>query len=194
MSKQNGGVYKSPIRTTSKDDVPVVKNTIELNFEGANLNVVDDGCGKATVTSNPQNSSLGKEHGYEFFNNGANIKDKWFDIVGASIPCNDTPGVVTADGKLRSLSYSNNRNNSNIILEIYKNGTDPGDLVFTWVIDGCRTAWKTNGLDAITFAAGDEIRLFAKGTPGTAPSKAVVKIIMINTTDDVEEGCNPTLL
>ncbi len=130
---------------------------------------------------------------YSFFNSGANIKNKWLDIEASNIPVNDTPAVVPFDAQLLGLTYSNSKDSSTIDIEIYKNGTAPGDKVFTWDINTARYAWKSTGLSGVTFSQGDVFFVFAKGAGGTAPQRPVVKLTILATSTTPGEGSSATL-
>ena len=164
-----------------------------LRFIGPIFTVTNGGSGRTDIAAQLSGSAEGKETTYQFFNNGANIKDKWFDHEGANITCDTTPGVIAANSKARQITFSNVRDNSNLFVDIYKNGTAPGNLFFTWDVLAKRIAWKTNGLDAITFATGDRVRIFGRDAGGITPSKAVVKITLVNTDNILGEGGFATL-
>jgi len=166
----------------------VTRQTKILRLIGPIFQTTNPADGRTDLNIQLSGSAEGKEQTYQFFNNGANIKDKWLDHEGSNIPCDDTPGVIGANSKMRQITYSNARNNSNIGILVYRNGMTPGDLIFTWEIDSKQVAWKTNGLDSNTFSIGDTIRVYAEDRSGTSPTKAVVKITLVNTDNVVGEG------
>ena len=189
MSKQNGGIYKSPVRTTSKEDIPVVKNTIELNFEG-DVTVVDDSCGKATVTIGTTGTPEGKLYDFSFVNTGATY-NKWLEFDSSSSPSNQVPEIIPYDSELLALTYSNSDDDTEINAEIYINGI----LIFTWEIRNKRTAWKTDLVGAVSAAQGDRLSIFFRQadplvvTPASRrPSDVVFSVFLTFTSASEGEG------
>jgi len=175
--------------------VPMLREQITRNieFDSPIVSVTPvPGERRAIITVDPSQSGLGKDASFQFFNNGANIKDKWLDHEGSNINCLATPGVVPNNSKLRFITFSNTRDGSDIDLLIYKNGTDPADLFHKWEIRDARRGFDSTLLaENLLFAAGDTIRVFmADPGPGLGPSpnKAVIKISMINTDDSATSG------
>ena len=136
------------------------------------------------------NTSEGKDNTLEFFDNG-NASDTWLNLVGAQTPCDDTPGVISSNCKLRAITYTNTRDNSSIDVQVFKNGLAIPDIYFTWEIRGARYGWKTNGLDAITFNIGDSVRVYYQGVPGQSPQKSVCILTFVNTDGILGEGFVP---
>lgn len=188
-------IHEATDYMSTEVDTPLVSGvnyqTKNLRFQGPIFVVSRPQEGDTYVGLRLSGSAEGKEAGYQFFNNGANIKDKWLDHEGSNIPCDGVPGVVATTSKMRQITYTNDRKNSRIFIDIYKNGMLPGNLLFSWDISGCQYAWKTNGLDSVTFMAGDSIRVFARDNGGVSPSKAVVKITLVNLDNVLGEGCVP---
>ena len=129
----------------------------------------------------------GKETNLEFFD-GGNVDNSWLNLVGANINSDDTPGVITANCKLRAISFTNTRSNASTDIRLYKNGTSIPNLFYTWEIRGSRYAWKTNGLDAVTFSIGDTVRVYYASAPGQSPQNSVCILTFVNTDNVLGEG------
>ncbi len=106
-----------------------------------------------------------------FFNDGV-ASNKWMKIVEASGRTSDlTPHVFLFDAVIYGLSFVNHLDSRDSDIELYKNGT----LLFTWSIVTKRWAYKTNGLSAVTFAAGDRLSIFMSDT-GADPNDAILTL------------------
>lgn len=185
---------------TSEVDTPsvavVTERTKVVRYIGPPWMVTNPAPGYTYVELNLSNTAEGKEATYQFFNNGSNIQNKWLDHEGSNIPSDMTPGVVSANSKVRAITYSNDRDNTDIDIQIYRNGITPGDMIFAWQLRDCRLAYKTDFDGSLPFNRGDTVRMFAKkvvgGPGGQNPTKAVIKLTLINTDDIKAEGCEPT--
>ena len=177
---------------TSEKDTPsisvVTQKTKVIRYIGSVWVVTNPAPGRTEVATTLSNTAEGKESSLEFFDNGT-VNDKWLNLVGANTPSDNTPGILSSNCKLRSITYTNAKNDTGGDIEVYKNGLTVPFIFFTWQIRDSRYAWKTNGLDAITFSAGDRCRVFIRGIGGqTNPSKAVVILTFVNTDDILGEG------
>ena len=165
----------------------ILRQTKKIRFVGSFWDLSVSGT-SLDVNLELSNTAEGKESSLEFFDNGT-VNNKWLNLVGANTPSNNSPGILSSNCKLRSITYTNSNNDTGCDIEVYKNGLTVPFIVFTWQIRDSRYAWKTNGLDAITFSAGDRCRVFIKGIGGqTNPSKAVVILTFVNTDDILGEG------
>ena len=130
-----------------------------------------------------------------FLNNGL-TNNKWLSLDGAMGASNDLPQPVSFDSKIISLTYVNTNNNSDIDIEFYKNGTAPGNLVYTWSLRNKRYAYKTNNLSGVLFVAGDRLSCFARqvqGGTGVSARDVIVTIELQSTNSVVGEGGGTTL-
>lgn len=126
-----------------------------------------------------------------FMNNGI-TKNKWLALDGSMSVSNELPAVVAFNSTIASLVYINKNNDSDIDIELYKNGA----LEFTWEIRNKRWSYKTNGLSTVTFAAGDQISCFAKkviGGTGVDPNSVILDVVVRSTSSITGEDGSSTL-
>lgn len=117
--------------------------------------------------------------------------NKWLTINGTPGSTSDiTPAVIPFNAVLFGLAFINTIDSSGTDIEIYKNGS----LLFTWEIRLKRHAYKTNGLTATTFSAGDTLSVYARGDAGsTDPDDPVIQIHYSFTDGTTGEGGSATL-
>ena len=117
--------------------------------------------------------------------------NKWLTINGTPGSTSDiTPAVIPFNAVIFALAFTNTINSSGTDIEIYKNGT----LLFTWEIRTKRYAYKTNGLSAATFSAGDTLSVYARDVSGsTDPDDPVIHIHYSFTDGTTGEGGSATL-
>jgi len=122
---------------------------------------------------------------FRFFGSGT-VKDKWLDVFGNQISSDIVPITIPFDITLTGLSYANEKQDTSVDLEIHKNGTAPGDKIFTWAVRNKRNAFKTNALSGTTFKAGDRLLVFAReATGGTFDPTAVVLYLTFSIDNNV---------
>ncbi len=106
-----------------------------------------------------------------FFNDGV-TNNKWLKVGDGQVLTSDrAPVILPYDSTVYALTFTNKNDNSDVDFEIYKNGT----LHYTWSLTDKRWAYKTSGLSAVTFSAGDQMSVFATGT-GTNPNNPLIVI------------------
>lgn len=125
------------------------------------------------------------------FMNDKVTSNKWLTINGTPGSTSDvTPAVIPFNAVIFALAFTNTINSSGTDIEIYKNGS----LLFTWEIRTKRYAYKTNGLSAVTFAAGDALSVYARDVSGSAdPDDPVIHIHYSFTDGTTGEGGSATL-
>ena len=165
MSKHNGGVYKSSVLTVSEDDVVKVKNATELNFEGG-VTVVDEGCGKVTITvsgDTPDDDCVGDLWQADFGNDGTS-SNLWLNNNQYGIRSNQTSVPAVWKSKLVGISFSNRYAGVDQDFKIYASsegdGHSPKTKIFEWQIRNCRVARKTNFSPDVIIEAGDKFGIF----------------------------------
>lgn len=191
-------IHEATDYTTIEKDNPSVQVVAQqaktIRYTGPIFTVTKPTDDRIDVGVQLSGSAEGKEATYQFFKNG-NINNAWMDHEGGSITSDGTPGVITANCRIRAATFSNNRDDSSIDLQFFRNGTTLASLYFTWEIRNKRVAWKTNSpIETLTFNAGDTLRVFGQtaGVGGTKPRSVVVKITLINTDDILGEGGSAT--
>ncbi len=123
-----------------------------------------------------------------FFNDGV-TNNKWLKVGDGQVLTSDkAPVILPYDAMVYALTFTNKNNNTDVDFEIYKNGT----LHYTWTLATKRWAYKTNGLSAVTFAAGDQMSVFTKST-GTFPNNPLIVIHFSFLNGNEAEGGSGTL-
>ncbi len=106
-----------------------------------------------------------------FLNDGS-TGNKWLKISEGQAQTSDlAPVVMPFDSVIYALTFVNKIDSTDCDIEIYKNAT----LLFTWSIVTKRWAYKTDGLSAVTFSAGDRLSVFSSDT-GQNPDDPLVTI------------------
>ncbi len=125
------------------------------------------------------------------FMNDKTTTNKWLTVSGTPGSTSDTaPVAVPFNAVLFALSFTNIIDNTGTDIEIYKNAT----LLFTWEVRLKRHAYKTNGLEAVTFTAGDALSVYMRDVTGsTDPDDPVVNIHYSFTDGTMGEGGSSTL-
>ncbi len=129
-------------------------------------------------------TSEGKIYKHSFGNNGI-ISDKWAK-VGHGNSSDQTPHQIVFSSLVVGLAYSNQRDVTNVDIEIWKAPATSGvasELMFTWPIVDARVARKSNlEVENILFAPGDKLAMFLSkptGTPGAQnPQDPVIDVYM----------------
>jgi len=98
------------------------------------------------------------------------------------------PAVFPFDAKATSLTFSNRNDNTDIDVGFYKDGT----LIFTWSVTNSHVAFKTSGLSALSFVAGNRLGVFLTDT-GVNAVKITVIITYEVTSTVLTDGSSPTI-
>ena len=115
------------------------------------------------------------------------FRNEWAEINVSSIKSNTTVEVIPFNCKLISLVYSNKNTSTELDFEIYKNGLSSSNKVFTWEIRDAKVAWKTTGLDLITFSPGDRLSFYVKDQ-GTNATDGFIKMTFETTDNILSDG------
>lgn len=158
------------------NNVDIVKSPIQLNFQG-DVSVADGGGGKATILIGQSGTPSGKLIDFFFVASG-NTADKWLGVGNGSTASNLIPYILPWSANLVSLTFTNQDNNVDIDVLIYKNGI----LLYTWDIRNKRTAWKTNA-SLGSFSQGDRLSCFLKkylgGTGDSTAQDPIVELTLV---------------
>jgi len=162
-------------------------------LDGLDPKLAGDGSSGELLCTNPSGNLVWTSivGGTISFMNDKVTSNKWLTINGTPGSTSDiTPAVIPFNAVIFGLAFTNTVNSSDIDLEIHKNGT----LLFTWEIRTKRHAYKTNGLSAVTFSAGDTLSVYAKDVAaGIDPDDPVVHIHYSFTDGTTGEGGSATL-
>ena len=139
-------------------------------------------------------TSAGKIYKHSFGNNGI-IADRWAH-VGHGNSSDETPHQIVFPSQVVGLAYSNQRETTNVDIEIWKAVAASGvssELMFTWSIVDARVARKSNlEVEEILFSPGDKLAMFLSkptGTPGVEnPQDPVIDVFMQIDEELDEEG------
>jgi len=94
---------------------------------------------------------------HHVFQYEGSARTRWLSHEGdTSIPSNNTRAIIPWNCTLFGVSYSNQYNNRDVDIEVYKNGTASSDKVFTLEVRNLRWKYKTN-ISGVNFLPGDRI-------------------------------------
>ena len=171
-----------------KKDATLIQNTVRnIIFEGAGVIVTNEGNNTVKV-NHPAEFIPGKLVDFSFGNVG-NTQNKWLEFATSSASSDEDPFVAVFGGILVGLTYVNTRDNTDLNIEIYKNGS----IWFTWEIRNKRYAFKTNfDSPEPTLLQGDRISMFSKkitsGSGSSQPSTPIVEFTLQVTSSPIAEG------
>ncbi len=112
--------------------------------------------------------------------------NKYMTLAGCKDATNTVPYVWSMDVVLVDITYTNKATNSDGTLDIRKNGIDSGDDLFNWTFTDIDEGYKTDGLSAATFVAGDTMTVFMNKST-TQPRSVHVSLTFKITDDTVGE-------
>ena len=161
----------------TEDDGYVVTDAYAINF-GQNIFATNDGNGHVTVDVPLTNTALGNVWMMNFIDD-ATVINKWLSFSGNGIITSLTHGTIMYASRLIAISFDNELVNRSCDVEIYKNGIEIGNLVFTWQLRNIRRAWKTNiyPTSDISFNQGDEVACYLRDGGGRSPRRVVVQTL-----------------
>ena len=169
-----------------EEGVDVVRVAKTFNFEG-DVDIVNDGGGKATITVGETGQFTGKLADFVFVASG-NTADKWLGIGNGSTASNTLPLILAQDCDLTAITFSNQDDNVDIDVELYVNGV----LDFTWEVRNKRTAWKTDAVGLSTYSQGDRLscflRRYSSGTGDDTAQDPAIEVFIVYRNDNVAEG------
>lgn len=150
-------------------DIPYDPNVCSSPFTADN---VQDAICEARL------SATGKLMPFFFFSTG-NVSNKWLNFTNGSTTSDTLPMVLQFGANLIGTTFSNQDNNVDMDIEIYRNGVLPANLMYTRLIRNKRTAWKTD-ISISGFNQGDRISVyFKKFTGGTGISTAQNPVVQL---------------
>lgn len=150
-----------------------------------------DGYGQASViTRTEDNPSLVGNSYTMAFARDSSVNDKWLGNINHTLYSNEAPAPALFKSKLIGMTYTNDIDNSDTDIQIYKvteaNGNSPKVLLYTWDLRDARTARNTS-VGSIEIEAGDKIAVFAKDQ-GVKPHDVVVVLHWRIQEDNSEES------
>jgi len=113
-------------------------------------------------------------------------KNKWLTL-SEEAKGDKTLFIVPFDCKVVALTWSNEKDNVDRDIEIYKNGTSSADKIFTWQIRASRTRYKTNLLTGLSFLQGDRVAVFSRDK-GKDDKKPVFSMFFKSDNNNLSEG------
>lgn len=115
---------------------------------------------KFIISQSPVDTELGKIAQTQFFGQGA-VGNKWLSLGASAKTSNNIPYPAVHDVDLMSFSWSNSSSTLDVGIEIYKNGTAPGNLVGTINVLNKKTIADTS-IPTLSFTHGDRISIFLR--------------------------------
>ena len=123
-----------------------------------------------------------------FFSDGV-TNNKWLKVGDGQIQTSDkSPVILPYDAVIYALTFTNKTDSADVDFDIHKNGVSS----FVWNLATKRYAWKTNGLSAVEFNAGDRMSVFATSS-GTAPNNPLLVVHFSFKNANQGEGGGTTL-
>lgn len=99
--------------------------------------------------------------------------NKWGDS-GRDFNSDDTPHILPFPGELIAMTYTNEENDSDCKVQLFKNGNSNSDKIVDWQFTNTQTRYKTD-FSSITFAQGDVLSLKVKKNGSDKGKNIVVK-------------------
>ena len=162
-------------------DIPF--DTTVCNFTPASDNV-------QLAICEARNSAVGKLMPFYFFSTG-NVSNKFMNFTNGSTTTASLPMVLPFSGDLIGSTFTNQDDDVDMDIEIYRNGIAPGNLMYTRFIRNKRTAWKTD-INNTGYLQGDRVSMFFKkytgGTGKTTAQNPVVQLLFAINPAQLGEG------
>ena len=179
--------YTVPIGTEVREDGYLISKDVEIFDFAAGLNVETDtdaeGYCKATVTGSDAFVNSGTF--FTFFDNET-ASNKWYNFASARIVSNMTRAIFPFSSVLTAVTFTNEEPDSDIDIELYKNGITISERVAIFPVRDSQCAWWTSNLDGYSFDPGDKLAVYARSAGGgSTKPQATVITITFRVTDDV---------
>jgi hypothetical protein len=112
-----------------------------------------------------EGTAVGRLFDRRTFSNGI-ASNKWLTQFFTSTATDTVPLHITFDYELYGVTFGNKNTDVYCDVEIYKNGTDPGDLVFTMEVRGFQFYHDTTVTNHFNGSLGDNISVYIKQVSG----------------------------
>lgn len=122
--------------------------------------------GNETLTIATANTFQNRLWSCTFVDN-AGALNSWYRVSDDGIESDGSPYVVPFACEIVAWSWANDRNGADVDVEIYVNGTAPGNLVSTLVIRNSRYAWDST-ITPVALAAGSRLSVFGVDQGGNS--------------------------
>lgn len=151
-------------------------NAVDVPFDNATNGFTATDVQAAIEES--RSSAVGKLIPFFFFSTG-NVSNKFLNFTNGSTTTDTLPMVLPFGAQLVATTFSNQDNDVDTNVLIYRNGVLPGNLMYTRLIRNKRTAWKTN-INVSGFLQGDRVSVYLeKFTGGTGLSTAQNPVVLL---------------
>jgi len=174
-------IHSLRLLKVSEDSTVKTRDVNTVNFTGE-VTVTDQGGGVVNVDIGSTTALAGRLLSYFFYNNGI-TSNKWLFFVSPSSPSNDTPFILPFNVEIISLTFSNEENNADADIQLYKNGA----LLTTWEIRDKRTAFDST-LSGVTLSAGDRLSAYLQNVDDSPKSPTVEVIFQITNNTKTSGG------
>jgi len=177
--------FASSISTAEETQLDVLLNAHicirpDDGGDGGAVDSSDDGDDNPIATL--LSTNFGRIFQYNFYEDGS-AKNKWLEFSDGT-GCDETAGVIPWDCKLIAITYSNERKNTDVTLEVRTAPLNSGAtdvLAKGWVIVDARTGVQKNFPTDVNFSTGDKVGVYFKHTSGTYPKKPHVSLFFLIT-------------
>ena len=121
------------------------------------------------------NTTLGRSFVIPFSNNG-NTANKWISHIPTSEASDTLPYHSAWDLEIFGVGFSNKNTNIDCDVQIYINGTAPGDLMYTLQVRNFRYYHETTLSSLFSVSIGDSISIFIKKVGASTPSSVEIDL------------------
>jgi hypothetical protein len=130
------------------------------------------------------------------FNHEGTANNRWISYGGdTGLLSSESPAIIPFRSKMAATVFTNRKTGADLDIEVYSvaegSGVSAKTLDFTWDLNNCRYARKTNFSSDIIFEAGDRLSVYFRDR-GTNPADAHFTIYLEILADNSEEVCDNT--
>lgn len=170
-----------PIGTTAERPPAPVAGMMRYNTDLGNIEIYQNtqwslvgSTGSAAATS-----------GTLAFVQHGGVKNRWLHAHNDVGQTSDRqPAILPFPGRFTAVTFTNDSDDASTDLELYVNGS----LEFTWTITTMRNAWKSSGINTVTFNAGDEFSVFLRENGNRSPQQPKIVFYWMYTDGTESEG------
>jgi len=127
----------------------------------------------------------------------SSLSNQWMRRHENALTMDVAPLILPFAAKLIGLTFVNDASSSSINVELYKNGKESGNLVYTWPVSLKKHAYLfdmnlVNTTPALQFSPGDQFGIFGRRTSLINPSKSMITAFFYVTSETAGVGGSVT--